>query len=389
MVCRFAALLGFITYTTLALSPLSAPHQMHDFHVVGRPLRAGMIKLAPGIDKEKPIGGADFAGATVFGDTAILNFEDGWVGAINLHTRKLVWSFQSKAGLSVPPIISGKWLVFCLQDGRVLKVDGDSLKLDSQVLQKRVWETQLDSFVARQGVLVDERTLILVSANQTLYALDFETGKNLWNPYDAGAPENLAIRNIAPALVSGGVIYFGVASGDIVALKLANGEQIFRYNLHYRHSRFKDPIGDMRVYGSYLVLTLASGVAMSIRTDNPSLLSPGWVEPILVNSITANFFRQKRFYFGTANGYVYSHDVETGAKNWEAYVGGSVSHLKGGENFLLVVCSDGKVLQLVPATGEVLWADDLKGSIVAPPMMHNKTTYVMTQSGVLYGFKIE
>ncbi len=105
----------------------------------------------------------------------------------------------------------------------VATIDGFVVALDSET-GKELWRTDVRAEVVSQPQ-INEDLVVVQAINGTASALDRLTGEHRWT-YDARIP-NLTLRGTSSPIVIGNATFVGFASGKLVALDNATGNEIW------------------------------------------------------------------------------------------------------------------------------------------------------------------
>jgi outer membrane protein assembly factor BamB len=340
-----------------------------------RPFRTQWWKMSPAMDSVKPLGQADFAGWTVSSDLLIGSVDNNWVGAFAVKDHKPRWWLKAPAALIAPPKVFGSWVVLGFQDGSLIKAEA--------LTGKVVWQVVLDSYPARSFELSGS-TLLVVTASQILYAIDYQTGKTTWL-FDGGFPASLAVRSLSAPVAYNNSVYYGSAAGEIIAVNLQTGKLDWRYNPEFSNDRFHDVVGELVILNNRLLVSRYDGLvaAISLTGKDRRML---WNQKI--PTISASAFRGDRYYVACINGDVYAYQVADGTLIWRVATGAAVSQLTAGERSLYLSGSQGRVTAVDIASGKIEWTDDLNGRITTPGFYIDRDLYFATGSRNLYGYKI-
>lgn len=340
-----------------------------------RPFRTGFIKLDPELDAIKPLGMIDESGWSVAGNLLIGAIDPSWVVGYDLGKKKVSWWLKTETDLTAPIEVFGSWAILALRDGRILKVDTKT--------GKTAWEARLNRFVSTRMAL-SGTTLIAYSVDQKLFGLDFQSGQSIW-VYDAGLPSNLLLRSAAAPVVAGNEVYIGTSEGEVHAVALGTGKEIWKMDPGGEDTRFRDVVGEIGLGQHQVYVTRYDGTVFAIDTlQRPT--DPLWKEKF--PSITTSAYRDGTLYLGGLNGDLIALQASSGRQLWKTKLGQSVKSLTIGENAIFVGGSQGRVTALSNAKGEILWYDDLHAILSRQPVVVDEQIYFATGLKVLYGYKI-
>lgn len=380
MVWQF--IIGFIAVSFYVTPAQASAYLHHETKIDGahgrkqaRPFRTHWWKMAPELDRTKPLGQADYAGWTVSSDLLIGSIDNEWVGAFSTKDRSPRWWLKGPAALTAPPKVFGSWVVLGFQDGTLMKVEVQTGKI--------VWQTTLDTFVAR-GFELNGAVLLAVTASQILYGIDYQTGKTNWL-YDGGFPESLAVRSLSAPVVYNNLVYYGNSVGEIMAVDLQTGKLDWRYNPEYSTDRFRDVMGELVVLNNRLLMSRYDGLvaAISLSGKERRML---WNKKI--STVAASAFRGDRYYVACVNGDLYAFQVSDGQEIWRVATGSPISQLTVGEHAVYLSGTTGRVTAIEISSGEIQWQDDLDARILSPGVYIDRDLYFATERRNLYGYKI-
>lgn len=340
-----------------------------------RPFRTGMIKLAPDLDAEKPIGAVDEAGWSMATDVLIGSVDPEWISAYHLKTRTFVWWLKVPETMTAPAEVFGSWAIIPLRDGRLLKVETQT--------GKQLWETRLSRFVAAKTTL-SGNVLLAYSTDQKLYAIDFQSGQHLW-VYDTGTAANLLLRAGAGPIAAGAEVIFGTTEGDVRSVSLNSGKENWKLDPSREDFRFKDVVGEIGMGNHQIYVARSDGLVFAVDTLNrPS--DAIWKENF--PSVTSSAYRDGTYMIGCINGDLIALQASTGRQLWKVNVGASIKTITIGEKAIFVGGSQGRITAVSAANGQILWHDDLQGAVTRQAFVIDDQIYFATGLKVLYSYKV-
>jgi outer membrane protein assembly factor BamB len=340
-----------------------------------RPFRTGMIKLAPDLDAQKPIGAIDESGWTMATDVLIGSVDPEWVSAYHLKSKTFTWWLKIPESMTAPAEVFGSWAIIPLRDGRLLKVETQT--------GKQLWETRLSRFVTAKTTL-SGNVLLAYSADQKLYAIDFQTGQHLW-VYDTGTTANLLLRAGAGPVVAGSEVIFGTTEGDVRSVSLNSGKENWKLDPSREDFRFKDVVGEIGMGNHQIYAARSDGLVFAVDTLNkPNDVL--WKETF--PSVTGSAYRDGTYVVGCINGDLIALQASTGRQLWKVNVGASIKTITIGEKAIFVGGSQGRITAVSGANGQILWHDDLQGVVTRQPIVVEDEIYFATGLKVLYSYKV-
>jgi outer membrane protein assembly factor BamB len=297
------------------------------------------------------------------------------VGAFSVKDGTPRWWLKAPAELTAPPVVFGSWVVLGFRDGSLYKVE--------VLTGKIVWKASLDSFASRSFTLSGS-TLLVVTAGQYLHSIDYQSGESQWL-FDGGFPAGLAVRSKTAPLVYNNTVYYGISSGELLAVDLASGKLNWRYNPEYSDARFKDVVGEMVIINNRLIFSRNDGLvgAVALGTKQQRLV---WSHRF--PSVAASVFRGGRYFVGLVNGDMIAMQVSDGNRLWRTITGKGISTIKAGERVLYVAGMKGRISAIESANGNIKWTDDLGGLVAAESFYIGSKIYFATGAHNIYGYKL-
>ena len=369
-------------FTIISVVSSSAfAQQVHDRRVHGQrsviqPQRIALIRLAEGIDHTKPITNLNSAGVAFAGDLVIGGGEHGTIVAKRI-TGDLVWRYPAQQTLTAPIKVIGNDLYVAVRSGEIFKLHADNGKL--------VWKTKLANYADRPLVVVSG-LLIVATISQHLYALDTESGTIKWF-YDSESEQKMVLQGGAPPLVVNRLVYYGDATGNLIALALTSGAQRFRYlGNKPQRARFNDIVGQLAIFADdQLAFATASGQCGLLLTSS-SPIRLRWQRKF--SSIATTVRHGENYYLGLTSGEVISLALVNGRVVWHKTLGWPVSRLTVANNHLYVASSHGFVAKLRLRSGSRVWQEDLGMTISAPLIVFRGMIFFSTALHNSYGYRL-
>ena len=339
-----------------------------------RPFRLGVYRMNPDLDGQKPLAYADSSGYVLMGDTLIGSYDKHFISAWNFKNHKRTWWIAIDGELTAPPLLVENTVFAVTHGGTLLAINASN--------GEKIWSASLEAHSERPLTIANGK-LYVVTAGQVAYAFDAASGKRLWL-FDAGFPDLLTVRKPPAGLVHDGRFIFGIANGELVAVNIADGKLLWRYNPLFVEARFHDTVGEMTITGGKLLMTRYDGFTglVDLAGDRKTT----WQEHL--TSVSTSAFRSGRHYVGLVAGDVIAYDAASGRSIWRTQTGVTPSFIVTGETVTYAVGAAGRVTALDNTTGTILWADDLGGDIASPPIVGDDRMYISTGLRNIYGYKI-
>lgn len=258
-----------------------------------------------------------------------------------------------------------------------------------------VWRTSVSGPMRAAPTVYDGRVFAITKDNQT-FALDAETGAVQWS--HSGIEEVAGLLGAASPAVDGDMVVVAYSSGEIIALRVENGRQLWSDNLAaIRRADAVSSLADIlgrpvidrgRVYAVSHSGRMAAIDAVSGRRVWETALG-GVNEPWIAGDF---------LFVLTKNGEVAALTAKDGLVRWITSIGlyEDPEDKKGlidwagpvlAGDRLVVLGNHGTALTLSPYTGEIIGEIDLPGGSAISPAVAGKTLYLLTDRARLVAFR--
>ena len=171
----------------------------------------------------------EVTGGPGFGeDTVLVGTSEGHVIAFSSATGKELWRAQVTSEVLSPPQLHDNIAIVRTLDGKIFALDGNS--------GRRIWvyDRSVPTLTLRgtSTPVISGQTVIAGFDGGRLTALDLKTGRLLWEvtvSESRGSNDLERMVDIdATPVVSDGVVFVSTYQGDLVALQLDSGHEIWR-----------------------------------------------------------------------------------------------------------------------------------------------------------------
>ncbi len=310
----------------------------------------------------------EYATPIVIGKTAYVGHSGKSFDAVDVAGDRVVWSVPTAGRVFTTAAYADGLLFFGDDEGafRAVRLDGTE-----------VWTFQTEYPLVASPLAVDGRVFLLVSDNN-LFALEASTGRPLWQ-YGREFPHRNSLWRSGGLCYGGGRLVAGFSDGTVVSLEPELGRVVWRAEIG-GSGLFADVMGgpvyaDGRIYagvfrGPLVSLDAQTGVEM-------------WRQALEVASGIA--VGDRLLYLGSSDGSVRAVRREDGAPVWQVPLdGGAPTSPVLAANALLVGASEGSLLSLDPATGDVLGRYTPGPGIHAQPLVARGVVVFLSDGGVLH-----
>jgi outer membrane protein assembly factor BamB len=300
----------------------------------------------------------------------------------NVHTLAPKWFFKTGDAVTANPVVVGNRVYVGSWDGNFYAIDKSSgtqvwkfaIKPQPAVIPQegpngRVLDpTNPESFATSDGGLITSsawyepasnkthgRNLVIFGGGYTLYALDADTGQQVWNHDFTGLPEapadpnNDEARIFSSPVVVGTKVIFGVTSdgqnghrGYVAAANLEDGSQVWRFETSVAPGGAILNNGCGGVWSSPTLVESQNVVVLDVADCNFS------------NTPAEGIYNEKVFALHPNDGslaWVFDPGRDDNGCDWDF---GATANTDG-QSFLGVGGKDGTYYRINPTNGTSLW----------------------------------
>jgi outer membrane protein assembly factor BamB len=292
-----------------------------------------------------------------------------------------LWRFTDRPLLEFPPIYVGGKLYFVNNSGYAYALDADT--------GKELWKRRIGRLNASSPAYYKHRLYIVNLVPGHIVKLDAKTGKTIWKRDLPGRAES------SPVIVNR-TVYFGCENGELFAMSTGKGQVRWSTPLGGpiksapAYSDGKLFVGD---YGGYMNAVDAKSGKLVWQSGS---LGPGFGGSGAFYSTPAVAYG--RVYAGNNDARVYSYDTTDGELAWSystggyAYSGPTVANTRHSPPTVFIGSFDGNVYALDAKDGSVRWSRSAGGQVIgslsavgdivyAAEFTHKTTSGYMMKSG--------
>lgn len=286
---------------------------------------------------------------------------------------RVVWEADVGATSTRPALYRGR-LYIGTDDGFLVAVDAAN--------GEELWRYETQGEVLEPAVVSGDAVYFSTHANQ-VYALDRESGKFRWQ-HSAEDPENMTIAGHAGVAVAGDRVITGYANGTLVALSTETGSPLWMTSLKGDAEELVDVDATPAVIGDLVVASSVGGGVYGLDLETGLIR---WRIPVEdAGRIAAH---GDRIYFTAADTGIFAADLRGNILWRQGTRGAGVAAqpvVAGG--YLLYSLGDSGLFIADPRTGEVLQYFEPGFGISAQPAATDRRLYVLSNSAILYAFKL-
>lgn len=251
-------------------------------------------------------------------------------------------------------------------DGRIYALDarGHVFALDPET-GREIWEVRLRIRGSRDrvsfggGLAFDGGRIFVHNGNRFMAALDAATGSEIWRT------DSLTPFHSAPTAVDG-MVFASTDDNELYAIDQSNGE------IAWNHQGIAEPARlltspSVAVLGETIIAPYASGeiVALRLQNGNPiwndALTRSGGLTPIsAINDVAGSPVIVGDFVYAMSHsGILAAFNLRTGERLWSQPAGGLHAPWVAGD-FLFLVTTDGEVVCVERESGSIRWITQLQ-----------------------------
>ncbi len=367
----------------------NARHAMEHLSLADGPKQAFSISIGSGSSDERRL----LASPIVAGGVIYTMDAEATVRASNATSGAQIWSVDISPETEEEGDLGGG---IAYDDGRIFVTTGFAqvVALDAAT-GKEIWREKV-SAPMRAGPTVADGTVFAITVDNRMFAMSAEDGQKLWQ--HAGIAEVAGILGGASPAVDNKVILVPHSSGEIFALRTANGRMLWSESLAVsRRVGAVAQLADIRanpvIDGGTAFVIGHSGrmTAIAIRTG-------GRIWVVQIGGIQTPWVAGRWVFAVTTDGIVVAVARDSGRVRWTTQLqkfedeedkedpivwAGPV--LAGDR--LIVAGSHGVAVSVSPYSGEILGKIDLPDDVFVAPIVANNTVYFLTEDGQLVGYR--
>ncbi len=305
-------------------------------------------------------------------------FAAGWRGVLKLGL------FPSHEGYGGGLAVSG---------GKLFMVSGHGLAAALDVnTGEPIWVKETPTPI-HSAPSVAEGRMFAVTQDDELYTFDTETGEVLWTYQGISEPARILAAS-SPA-VYGEIVVAPFASGELVALRVQNGRNMWNEALTRQSgmtalAELNDIAGPPVIFDRTVYAISHSGLLAAVDMRSGSRV---WARQ--VGGINMPWLAGDTLFIVTNDGQVSALSRHDGRVIWvhdlprykkekkrKGRISWSGPVLAGGK--LVLVSSQGDVVLVEPETGFIVAEEHFKDSFFITPVVANKNIYLLSDKAVLY-----
>lgn len=302
------------------------------------------------------------------------NSIDG-LAALTTENGQVVWRTSILNGIEASGVLHKGRLLVGASDGQFYSID------PLTGTQQWSFPTRIENI---SEPVIAENLVIFLSGANTLYALDLETGKQVWL-YNRQDTQAISVRGGSKPAFADGQIYAGFSDGAVVALNAKSGSVKWERQLN-RNKRFRDVDSDPVVDGEFLYVSAFDQAIFCLRTLTGDVV---WKSE--KGAYGAPLVQGDTVYFSSTSGEFLALDRSSGRRKWAFPVNDGVA--TAGQIFkgLMVFGESRGHLQFVDlATGRQVGHFSPGMGVMSEPVVDEKNNRVYFISGEanIYSVKV-
>ncbi|MDP1632051.1 MAG: PQQ-binding-like beta-propeller repeat protein [Caulobacter sp.] len=314
------------------------------------------------------------------------------VVALDAQSGSIVWKKSTRPRNKRDKDGFGGGIAF--ENGKLYVATGFRIVAQMDALTGETGWLQNTSAPMHGAPIVNHGRMFAVSTDNELLTYDTATGAPGWTFQALVEPARI-LSSPSPA-ISGDTIVAAFASGEVVAIRAANGNDLWNTTLSQASrtsalSEIRDVAGRPVIHQGDVYAASHGGVfaATDLRTGQAR-----WSLPVA--STSSPWIAGDVAYIVSQAGEVICVSRENGQVYWITDLNAGVKKRKNRSQFtgpvlasdrLVVVSSDGRAIALNPKTGEVTKTIKLGSAALVPPVAANGMIYVVTDKGELVAIR--
>jgi outer membrane protein assembly factor BamB len=362
---------------------------MQHLALAGVPKRAWQTSIGTGSSRDRRV-----LTQPIVADGRVFTMDsEGQVSAFEARSGRRLWR-EGVLPESAERDAIGGGLAF--EDGMLFVTTGAAQVLALNPENGKVLWRQAVTAPLRSGPTVAHGRVFAVSVDNQLHALDTRDGSKLW-AY-AGITEIASLLGGSSPAVEGGVVVAPFTSGELVALRIENGRQLWQDTLiAVRRVDAVSGLADIRAL-PVMDRGRIYAISHSGRMAAIDLRSGSRVWDIPLASTQTPWVAGEFIFVTTTLNEVACLSRRDGRVRWVVQLPLFADPKKQKEKVmwvgpvlaadrLIVAGSHGRVLSLSPYDGRILGEVKLSSGVHIAPVVANETLYVLTDDADLVAFR--
>ncbi len=288
------------------------------------------------------------------GDSAHSGQQPGPAPASNL---KLAWRFDTGGEVYSTPVIAKGVLYAASKNGFLYALNAET--------GQEIWRFQLSAYVVRSSPAV-ANGVVYIGAGFNLFAIDARNGTEVWR---------VALRYAGQSTptIAGGIVVVPSQEGWLYALSAKDGA------LRWRIPTDGVVFGAAAIANNIVTIGTDNGTVYAIKLDNGQLL---WRNSVSGGVIASPSMAGNVVYFTSDSGKTYAFDLAEGNALWAAEIGGPQPSAVTDQR-IVVASTDGGIHAVDKATGAAAWLYPTGKPKVAAPVVTGQTIFVGAGNSLL------
>lgn len=367
----------------------TADHAMHHLAIAEVPKRAWQTSVGTGSSRERRV----LTQPIVANGRLFAMDAEGQVSAYEAQSGRRLWRTNVLPEDAERDAIGGG---IAFDDGTLFVTTGAAQVLALNPESGKILWRQMVTAPLRSGPTVANSRVFAVSVDNQLHALDARDGNKLWT--HTGIAEVASLLGGSSPAVESGVVVAPFTSGELVALRIENGRQVWQDTLiAVRRVDSVSGLADIRAL-PVMDRGRVYAISHSGRMAAIDLRSGSRVWDIPLASVQTPWIAGDFLFVVTTLNEVACLSRRDGRVRWVVQLPTILDPKKPKEKVfwvgpvlaadrLIVAGSHGRVVSLSPYDGQVLGEIKLSSGVHVSPVVANETLYVLTDDADLIAFR--
>jgi len=308
-----------------------------------------------------------------FSDELVVGTSEGVVVKYQAANGRVRWRRRPGGTFqAAPEVADGRCWLGDLQ-GELIALDLD----DGHEIRRKSLQSSIEGKPTEAG-----GRLFVSDDTDTLYAFDAATGKQLWT-YRRETPEYFTIKGTCSPVVDHDAVYCGFSDGNLAAVQIDTGHELWATNLSSGHTEFVDVDEPPVVEGDTIFAASYAGGMFGLDRRTGTIR---WRRD--VGAISGFDVDPHGIYVASATGRIVSFGKD-GTSRWSfRLIDKSPVSVDTFGPYVVATTGDGPVYVLDGATGypQMRWAGT--SGFLAPIEVGASRIYLLSNEGHLYAWKL-
>jgi outer membrane protein assembly factor BamB len=315
-----------------------------------------------------------FSTPLVYEGRIYLGVDAGFFYAVDMSPPSKRWTFRAEGPIQAQASAADDAVYFGDCKGFVYALERASGDL--------LWKVKLDAEIMAKPLVAGNR-LYVVTMSGRLFALDRQRGVEIWHTDASERGFGFAVRRCADPVLKNGLIYVGTSAGTLFAYRASDGQIVWVRQLGDRRSMVYD-LDSTPLFAHNCLYVTSSDQRLSCLGPTEGRV----VWSIDVGGANDLLFHKDRLYVSDG-GSLYAVEPATGQLLWQQDLETpGLSAPAAGKDFIAIVSTSDKLYLIDDDTGDIVYERYIRKGSFGDPVVVGDQVFVLSNSSRLFSFRV-